>query len=686
MNYFITGGTGFIGRFLIPKLLDRGGKVFILVRPESVGKLDGLRELWGADSRQVIAVEGDLTKTRLGVKPAWVRKYSDTIDHFFHLAAIYDMEADAESQRISNVNGTKQALALARSLRVGCFHHVSSIAAAGLYEGTFTEDMFEEAGDLDHPYFLTKHESEGLVRKEKKIPWRIYRPGMVVGHSETGEMDKIDGPYYFFDLLNNLSKVTPEGLPLVMNKAGVLNIVPVDFVVNAMDHLAHLKGQDGECFFITDPDGIRVGDLLKTMLEVAHGPKLRSLNLGFLDKATKLAGEGIGRIGPLKSLGEKAVARLGIPPQIIGYINYPTRFDSTRTQALLAEVGISCPPFESYAPVLWEYWRHFLRGDKDSLIREVDGLFNQVIGRPTLAALRRNIKGQVVVVTGATSGIGRECALRLARAGATVVLVARTVEKLEETLAEIAEKGGDAHAYSCDVSQASDCDKLVAQVLRDHGRVDVLINNAGRSIRRSVRHSYDRFHDFERTMELNYFGALRLILGFLPGMEEREHGHIINISSIGVLASPPRFSAYVASKSALDAFSHCAAPEYTAQNISFTTIHMPLVRTPMIAPTSLYKAFPTLSPEQARDLVIKAIISKPKRVSTGLGVTGAVAQATLPSVTEAFLSQAYALFPDSAAARGLTEEEAARERENMPSTKLELAQKLFAQVMRGVHW
>jgi NAD(P)-dependent dehydrogenase (short-subunit alcohol dehydrogenase family) len=291
-----------------------------------------------------------------------------------------------------------------------------------------------------------------------------------------------------------------------------------------------------------------------------------------------------------------------------------------------------------------------------------------------------------VVVTGATSGIGKECALRLARANATVILVARTVEKLEETLDEIAEKGGTAQAYSCDVSSEADCDKLVADVLADHGGVDILINNAGRSIRRSVRYSYDRFHDFERTMELNYFGALRLIMGFLPSMEEQKSGHIINISSIGVLTSPPRFSAYVASKSALDAFSLCAAPEYAAENIVFTTIHMPLVRTPMIAPTSLYKAFPTLSPEQARDLVMKAIVSRPRRVSTPLGVSGAVAQATIPSVTEAFLSQAYALFPDSAAARGLSEEEAARERQALPSSRLALAQKLFAQVMRGVHW
>ncbi len=686
MNYFVTGGTGFIGRFLIPKLLDRGGVIYLLVRPESQGKLQALRDLWGASPEQVIAVEGDLSRRRLGVKPAWVGKHAGTIDHFFHLAAIYDMKADAESQRVSNVNGTAQAIHLARALDVGCFHQVSSIAAAGLYEGTFTEDMFEEAGSMDHPYFLTKHESEGLVRKAKDLNWRIYRPGMVVGHSRTGEMDKVDGPYYFFELIQNLSRVTPEGLPLVMNKAGLLNIVPVDYVVDAMDHLAHLPGHDGECFFLTDPDGVRVGDLLKTIMEVAHGPKLRAVNLKVLDKATQLAGEGLGKITPLRKLGEKAAAKLGIPAQILGYINYPTHFDSSKTRALLEPAGITCPPIEDYAPQIWNYWRHFLRPDKENLIRQVDAVFNRTIGRPSLAVLRRKVKGQVIVVTGATSGIGRECALRLARAGATVCLVARSVDKLDETLKEIRTKGGQAKAYSCDVSDEKACNKLVRDVLKDHGRVDILVNNAGRSIRRSVRHSYDRFHDFERTMDLNYFGALRLILGFLPVMEEQEHGHIINISSIGVLASPPRFSAYVASKAALDAFSHCAAPEYAAQHIHFSTIHMPLVRTPMIAPTSLYKAFPTLSPEQARDLVIKAIISKPRRVSTGLGVTGAVAQATMPSVTEAFLSQAYALFPDSAAARGLTEDEAAAERAALPSSKLELAQKLFAQVMRGVHW
>jgi len=323
---------------------------------------------------------------------------------------------------------------------------------------------------------------------------------------------------------------------------------------------------------------------------------------------------------------------------------------------------------------------------EDSPVGKAGAVTSAVLRSRRAAQLSRRVRNKHVVVTGASSGIGLDCALKLGAAGATVILAARTPSKLQETVERIRAEGGKAFAYACDLSDMADCDRFVQAVLDEHRYVDILINNAGRSIRRSVKASFDRFHDFERTMQLNYFGALRLIFGFAPKMLERRSGHIINISSIGVLASPPRFSAYVASKAALDAFSWCAAPEFADANVRFTTINMPLVRTPMIAPTKLYDAFPTLSPDEAAELVMSAVIDKPKRVATGLGLAGAVAQALAPGVSEFILNQAFRLFPDSAAARGLGDEEAAAEMAEVPKTPVDMARKLFAQVFSGVHW
>jgi NAD(P)-dependent dehydrogenase (short-subunit alcohol dehydrogenase family) len=297
--------------------------------------------------------------------------------------------------------------------------------------------------------------------------------------------------------------------------------------------------------------------------------------------------------------------------------------------------------------------------------------------------LAKEVRNKVVVVTGASSGIGEDCALKLAAAGAVVILAARTPAKLQQTLDKIEQRGGRAFAYACDISDLADCDRFCQTVLQKHGHVDILINNAGRSIRRSVKLSFDRFHDFERTMQLNYFGALRLIFGFAPTMLSRKQGHIINISSIGVLASPPRFSAYVASKAALDAFSWCAASEFADSHVRFTTVNMPLVRTPMIAPTRLYDAFPALSPDEAAELVMNAVIDKPKRVATGLGLLGAVAQALTPGVSEFVLNQAFRLFPDSLPAKGQAGDDA----DGSPlSSPLRLGRRLFSQVFGGVYW
>ena len=196
MNYFITGGSGFIGRRLIKKLLERApeNRVYFLMRASHQDKLPELFAFWNVDEQRAVPIIGDMTLPLLGVSATEQEQLRGQIDHFFHLAAIYDLNAKAGIQQQVNTEGTRQAVQLAERLGSQQFHHCSSIAAAGLFDGLFREDMFDEAEHLDMPYFQTKHEAEGIVRNECTIAWRIYRPGIVVGDANTGEMDKIDGP------------------------------------------------------------------------------------------------------------------------------------------------------------------------------------------------------------------------------------------------------------------------------------------------------------------------------------------------------------------------------------------------------------------------------------------------------------------------------------------------------------
>jgi NAD(P)-dependent dehydrogenase (short-subunit alcohol dehydrogenase family) len=660
MAYFVTGGTGFIGRFLVQNLLERGEPVYLLVRKSGLKKLPALRETWGVDDKRVIAITGDLAKPNLGVGAEDLKRLKGKIDHLFHLAAIYDLGASAEDQQRANIDGTRHAVEFAHEVQAGCFHHVSSIAAAGLYDGVFREDMFEEAEDLDHPYFRTKHLAEGIVRSECKRPWRIYRPGFVVGHSKTGYIDKIDGPYYFFKLIQKMRNMLPPWMPTIGIEGGRINIVPVDFVADALDYLAHKKGLDGKCFHLTDPEPYRIGEVMNIFARAAHAPqmtmRINARMFGFIPAPILY---GIGALSPVKRMVRAVLKDLGIPKDAFDFINWPTRYDNREAAKALKGSGIAVPPLDSYAAKLWDYWERNL--DPDLFIDH---------------SLSGRVKDKVIVVTGASSGIGKATALKLASAGAKVMLVARGEEKLLDTKKEIETAGGRSWIYTCDVSDMASCDALVAKVLKDHSGCDYLINNAGRSIRRGVLNSLDRFHDFERTMQLNYFGALRLIMGFLPGMVANKRGHIINISSIGVLSNAPRFSAYVASKSALDSFAACAASEFIDKGVDFTTINMPLVRTPMIAPTKMYENVPTLSPEQAADLVVEAIVYKPVRIATRLGIFGAVSHAIAPKLTQILLNSAFNMFPDSAAAAGKKEGE----------TQLSPEQMAFAQLTQGIHW
>ena len=665
MGYFVTGATGFIGRHLVERLLEREGTVYVLVREGSRGRLEELRNRWGVDPERVVGIVGDISQPRLGLSDSDIGRLHGEVDHLFHLAAIYDMTADAEAQQ-ANIEGTRHMVELAHAIEAGRVHMVSSIAAAGLYEGLWLEDMFDEAQDLDtHPYFRTKHDSEGVVRDECRRPWRVYRPGIVVGHSETGEMDKVDGPYYFFKLIQRLRSALPQWMPTIGIEGKEINIVPVDFVAEAMDHIAHLDDErwDRKAFSLTDPNPKSAGQVINLFARAGHAPQMGlRLDPKMFGMIPQQVRSGLMMLPPVKRIRNTVLGDLGIPDSVLNYVNYPTSFDCRNTREALEGSGIEVPPLETYAAKLWDYWERNLDPD----------LFMD-------RSLAGAVADRVVMITGASSGIGKSAALKVGEAGGTVLLVARTPEKLEETRAEIEAAGGKAHINQCDLSDIDDIERMADEVIAEHGRVDILVNNAGRSIRRSVALSYDRFHDYERTMQLNYFGALKLIMKLLPGMRQQKFGHIINISSIGVQTNTPRFSAYVASKAALDAFARCIGSEVIDDGVHITTIHMPLVRTPMIAPTKMYDAFPTISSEEAAEMISEAIIRRPKKVATKLGTFGEVLYTLAPKTSDAILNQGYKLFPDSKAAKGDSEKAAKDEEVSTEGVA-------FAYLMRGVHW
>ncbi|MFP5218891.1 MAG: SDR family oxidoreductase, partial [Actinomycetes bacterium] len=572
--------------------------------------------------------------------------------------------ADDATNQAMNVDGTRHALDLAESLRAGCFHQVSSVAAAGEYDGRFDETMYDEGQRLPSPYHRTKHESEGILRYQATIPWRVYRPAIVVGDSRTGAMDKVDGPYYFFPLMKLLRDRLPAWLPLVGLDLGDTNVVPVDYVADAMDALIHAEGLDGRAFHLGHPVMQPLLDVYNALAKAAGAPQVALGLSRWLLPPAKGALQLAGRVPGVSTVAELTAARLGVPPSVLPHSTFRPVFSTEQTRAVLDDLGVPPPPeFEEYADTLYEYWA-----------RELDPL--RARRRPAGGELQ----GRTVVVTGASSGIGRETALRIAARGGIPLLVARRTEELEKVREEIEAAGGSAGVYSVDLTSAESVDAAVKQMLADHDAVDMLVNNAGRSIRRSIALSYDRFHDFERTMALNYFAPVRLVLRLLPHMTERRFGHIVNVSSIGVQANPPRFSAYVASKAALDAFSRVVATEMVGYGVTFTNIHMPLVRTPMIAPTTMYDRFPTLSPGEAADMIVRALEERPKHVGTKLGTTAVVLTALAPKLVDAVLHTAYLMFPDSTAAGGDD-----KSRTDAPEA-LSRGAVVLSRLLPGVHW
>ena len=659
MIRLVTGGTGFIGRHLLRLLARREGTTYVLVRPASRQRLDGFIDSIGARER-LVPMPGDITAPALGLTAEDQSRIEGA--DIYHLAAVYDLEASEEANRRANVDGTRHAVEVAE--RAGArLHHMSSIAVAGArWKGRFTEEMFAEGQVLDHSYYRTKYDGEKLVR-DSSARFRIYRPGLVIGSSETGEADRIDGPYYAFKLIQRLRHAVPEWVPLIGLEGGDLNVVPVDFVARALDAIGHRDGLDGRTFHLTDPNVQRLGDVTNEFCRAAHAPqftlRVDSRAAGMLPKeATAM----MQHWKVAQTLKRRLLEGIRIPEEALRFAASRARFTCDQAQSALEGSGVSCPPLHTYAWKVWDYWERYM--DPEAL---------------TEKNLRQALEGRVVIVTGASSGIGRATAQLLGRNGARVMLVSRTKEKLEALQREIEAGGGEAFVYPADLSDLDACDEMINQVLKDHGHVDILINNAGRSIRRSIEASYDRFHDFQRTMQLNYFGAVKLLLAVLPGMRKSRRGHIINISSIGVQAFPPRFGAYVASKSALAALSRCIAPEVVDDGVAITNIHMPLVRTPMIAPTGMYKNFPTSSPEEAAEMVASAILTRQPEISTRLGKVGESVNTVAPGLLQFVMTGAYHIFPDTAPKDGQRAERPADEEISVEAATM-------AYLMKGIHF
>ena len=628
---FVTGGTGLIGRALVERLLRRGVNVTLMLRTGAVERrkpeLEALDRAAAGGNGSLSRVAGDLAAPDLGLSEDGLAALSQAA-HCFHVAALYDIEANSDALETTNVEGTRQLIAALRKAGFdGTLHHVSSVAVAGDYAETFTEAMFEEGQGLPHAYHRSKLRSEKLVR-ESGLDYRIYRPSAVVGDSKTGAMDRIDGVYFSFGAIKKLAYALPGWARVpVPRLRGGFNMVPVDYVADAMVHIAFAK-TDARVFHLVDPKPPSLVKMTDMFLAAAGGPRLGpALDIAKLP-GMKKTGALLSMLPSVRELRDAFLGDLGLPSGGLSLMNTRVRFEDRNTQAALAGSGISCPPLSSYAKALYRYYEDHL---------------DPATQRP--ARYRAVLAGKVVLVTGASRGIGLVVAQTAAEAGAKVLLVARDAAKLEAEVEGIRAAGGEAYAHSADLSSFDEVDALAETVLAQHGGVDVLIHNAARSIRRPILASMDRFHDYERTMALNYFAPVRLTLRLLPSLIERS-GTISHVLTMGVLIPGPYFAAYLATKSALDAFGDSLMSELQHEGIHVSSVYLPLVKTEMMAPVEEYAGRrDVMTPKRAARMILDGVVDRRRRVMTSVGAAYAFSNRVTPTTTSRILNLLQRTFP-----------------------------------------
>ncbi len=577
-RFLVTGATGLIGRHLVPELITRGHAVTALVRTP--------REVPGCET-----AVGDICQPGLGL-PATVSPAD--FDAVLHLAALYDLLADEASLHAVNVQGTENLLEWLGGGWGGVLHHVSSVAVAGDFTGTLPEGAADLGQGFPNAYHRSKFDAETLVRASG-LRFRVYRPSAVVGHSRTGAIDRADGPYFLFASLKRARDLYPRWMPLPNALEGRINMVPVDWVAAAMAHWVD-AGQDGRTYHLVDPAPPYAGDTWNLLSDAAGGPALRG-SLGRWKKRVPFVVDTLDGLGAVRWYSEQRLQQMGVPPQVKASFNQQVRFDAGSQQGL--PPGLKCPPQSAYVAPIWDFW-----------LRNLDPALDPV------EAARSSIEGKVVLITGGSSGVGAELAVQCGQAGAVVLLAARREPELKAVAQRVRAAGGRCLYRVTDLNELEECDALIAWALAEEGRVDVLVNNAARSIRRPAAESLERYHDFERVMRLNFFAPVRLIRGALPGMRQRGDGVIVNVLTAGITLPTPWFAAYGASKSALHHLTDTLSAEHLHEGVHVMSVLLPWVRTAMMD-EERYGDTKAMTPEQAAAWMLDGIVQRKRRVVSG---------------------------------------------------------------------
>jgi thioester reductase-like protein len=609
----MTGATGFIGRHVLELLLARKETVYCLVRKPSEDRLQEIALKLQHLKGRVVPLCGDLTQPRFGLDTEKLVELSEAgIDHFFHIAALVDLSADSEALARANVEGTRNAIDVALAVEAGCLHYVSSVAVAGHYEGTFTEGMLEQAERLGDPYASTKHDAEALVRAEYSRPYRIYRPSVVVGHSETGEIDKVDGLYLMFRGIQRLRESIPGWVPRIGIETGSLNVVPVDYVAKAIDHIAYAKDLDGKTFHLVDPQHHKTSEIVDEICKAAKAPTFSTfLKLPPVPEPLARLIDASEQLPGVRRASDALLAELGIPRRLIGYFGHSTEYSCEETLKALAGSGIEVPPLESYAVRLWEFWEKNL---------------SRMPARN--ARLARAVEGKRVLIAHAGCRLETSVAQQLAASGAKVMLVDSDAVVLEELKAQITRAGGEAYAYRSDLGSKADRAALLARVLEQHAGIDLLICGSSEALVRKPKalEALDTAA-CEAALAAHYVASVDLALGLLPGMRERETGHLVLLAPLAIDGGADPAEAGAAA--ALDAFATALAPELSSAGVSVTSAHVPPLK-----PATGSAPLAAVDLERAAEVVCDALIQRPRRASTWLGTATEVTRAASPQTLE----------------------------------------------------